>query len=239
MTQFSKNDDLTFDKKDRIISTFFIVFALIVFISQVLQFFHSRTIDRQYSEIISSKNIAIHATHSILIQSSTIQRTLFNLTVSKDSNELRNQRQKLLTAIQKNEADINSLKISFADANKDEQDLVQKILNANQEYKNKYNEYLTLISNKETKTDVLFDFRLHQLRPILDTYQNLQQDLLTALTNDFENQSDLLTEYNKKTGWTLLLFGLSPYIFIVLSLFYFILKLLGYSFFPKPGHQHK
>jgi len=75
------------------------------------------------------------------------------------------------------------------------------------------------------------------LRPVLDTYQGLQQDLLTMLTNDFENQSDALTYNNTRTGWTLLIFGLSPYIFILLSLSYFILKLLGYSFFPKTKLQ--
>jgi hypothetical protein len=233
MTQITPNDDLKFDNREKIISLFFIFFAIVVIFSQVLQFINAKKIDESYSRIITSKNKAIHATHSILIQSSTIQRALSNLSTTSDPGEVSNLKERLSDAIKKNEGNLITLQNSLSDNNKDEQELLQKINEASDTYKKRYQSYLQVLDDKNKSKDELYDLRVKSLRPALEGYQGLQQELLTMFTDDFSKQSQLLSETNNRTGLTLLALGMSPYIFILIALIYFILKLLGVSFFSK------
>lgn len=235
MTQIIPNNDSKFDGKDKLVSIFFVFFAIIIIISQILQFTNAKKTNEKYAAIISSKNKAIHATHTILISSSTIQRSLFNLTLSPDSTsgEVAKVKERLSLAIKNNEDNLVNLKSSFGSDNKEEQELLKKIDAANESYGKAYRTYLQLLASNEKSNEELQKFRLTILRPALDLYQSLQQELLTMLTNDFEKQSQLLSESGNRTGWTLLILGMSPYIFIFLSLIYFILKLIGVSFLSR------
>lgn len=239
MTQIRENDEVIFNRKDKIVSVFFILFALMILTAQILQFGHTQKIDKQYSQIISSKNKVIQATHSILLQSSLIQRSLFNLTMYIDSAQQATVKTRLANAIKKNQSDLDVLKTSFSDTSKDEKELVDKILAANQTYQKAKDDYLLLLlENKKTKEELL-DYRVKNLRPALDLYQGLQQDLLTMLINDFERQNNEITENNNKTSWTYLLMGISPYIFIMIALLYFVLNLVGLNFSETKASKYQ
>ena len=233
MTQIIENNEPKFDGKEKIIAIFFVFFAVIVIIAQVLQYTNTKKTDQKYSEIISSKNSAIHATHSILIQSSTIQRTLFNLTLNSDPEQVGILMERLTKAAKHNEDDLAVLKNTFSSDNKEEQELLGRIIRANEAYKDRYKTYMKLLNKKEKTKDELQTYRLTIMRPALDGYQGLQQELLTMFTNDFEKQSMQLSESNSRTSWTLLVLGMSPYLFVLLSLVYFILKLVGLSFLSR------
>ena len=191
------------------------LFALVILISQVLQFINTQIIDNKHNKYLIEKHEVTNASEEALIQSSRIQRALLNQAIATDSLEKKEIQARILSCEQKNEGALAAMaKGRFIIEDFDL--LFLKIWNAEQVYKSAYGFYLSfLVAGDRNKA---LAYKNATLRPALESYQELLQKLLTRISTSALEESQEITTYTNVSGWILFLLGISPYIYILSSL---------------------
>ena len=210
-------------QQEKIALTVLIVFALIIFLAQSLQFLNSRRIDGKYSKLIADCSYDIRTINGLLVHSSNIQRNALNLLLSENADQKTVFKIKILDNLALDKADIKKLDSSvFALSHQNEKDAIKQIELANVLYISKLDTVLNLVAQNEIEK--ASDYRLNSLRPTFTNYSDLQKELALQLTKNLIKESDHLTAYTNRSSLTLLLMGFSPIIFILMVLLYFAVR---------------
>ena len=210
-------------QQEKIALTVLIVFALIIFLAQSLQFLNSRRIDGKYSKLIADCSYDIRTINDLLVHSANIQRNALNVLLSENADQKTVFKIKIQDNLALDKADIKKLDSSvFALSHQNEKDAIEQIEAANALYISKLDTLLNLVD--ENKIQQASDYRLNFLRPTYANYQDLQKELSLQLTKNLIKESERLTSYTNRSSLTLLLMGFSPIFFALIVLLYFAVR---------------
>ncbi len=210
-------------QQEKIALTVLIVFALIIFLAQSLQFLNSRRIAGKYSKLIADCSYDIRTINDLLVHSANIQRNALNVLLSENADQKTVFKIKIQDNLALDKADIKKLDSSvFALSHQNEKDAIEQIEAANALYISKLDTLLNLVD--ENKIQQASDYRLNFLRPTYANYQDLQKELSLQLTKNLIKESERLTSYTNRSSLTLLLMGFSPIFFALIVLLYFAVR---------------
>ena len=205
----------------------FLVFALILLLSQVLQFINTKIIDNKHNRYLIQKNELTSASQAALLHSSRVQRALLNMAITTDPAEKKELHERIVSGQKKNEEALAVIGkgVFFMLDNHDM--LFSSIQKASLSYKSTYDSYLHFLAAGERNKAL--ELKNLALRPALETYQELLQKLLMQMSAKAILESKEITTYTDVSSGILFLLGISPFIYMISALVYAIFK-NDYSF---------
>jgi hypothetical protein len=83
-------NDVKFEKSEKRLLWVFGLFALIILVSQVLQFTNSRNNENEYRKMLVSRMIVVETSQKIMVETTAIHRSLLNLLIAAKPGEIEN-----------------------------------------------------------------------------------------------------------------------------------------------------
>lgn len=198
---------------------YLLAFGVFIIFFQVFQFVNTKNLTDSYYKIISDKNRLIVSINSILLESSTLQRSLLTLNLSTDSLERVKMNQRITESEKKIEQMIHVIK---ADSTIDKEVSVffERLKIDYIVYKGNFQIFLKIIEgNDKSEID---SFRKKELREALDAFQKSQTEFLELLIKIENRQMKCISKKSNRTGWILLLTG-NGILFVILMFMVYIL----------------
>jgi hypothetical protein len=85
-------------------------------------------------------------------------------------------------------------------------------------YQSNYKNYIVYIKAGELQNAI--EIKNSSVRPSLNAYQNMQQDLLTHITREVAEESEAVSSYSSVSAWVLFFIGLVPFVYAIGKLIY-------------------
>jgi hypothetical protein len=211
---------VTFTTREKTQLKFLIGFGFFILIFQVFQFINTRRANENYLEMIKGRDKLIVSVHSILLESSTLQRSLLSLDLANDTAEVNKMDQRISNSEQKIEELIGLISADTAVNHKEVSLLLTKLMDDYFAYKSTFRNFIKILEgNNET---LIEGYRKKELRHALELFQRSQTEFLQMLLKIEKIQVGNVSEKTNKTGLILLITGNIVLLLILLLMVYIL-----------------
>lgn len=206
-------NDVKFDKAEKRLMRLFAFFAVIILVSQVLQFFNGRNNDSDYHKMLVSRMIIVESSQRIMIETTSIHRSLLNMIIDSDPKQIDAFSDIASSSFLASEHEIEEIeKNIFTKKQKEEIDTMR--LN-NKAYENACHQLLVLLAIDKEKA---VEYKKDVVRPAFEKCQQAQTDLIEILNNDLQQESDRVASASFKSSILILVLGISPFLLFLIYL---------------------
>ena len=219
-------NDVKFEKSEKRMLRIFAFFAVVVLVSQIMQYINNRDNESKYQGMLVSMMKVVETSQDISVETTIVQRSLRSLLDVGNPNDILVFKELLQSSFPDIQNKIESMEMSMFStqqlANKNEMSLVSK------EYEKSCHEFLAVFETDKTKA---LDFRNKVVRPAFEKCQQTQTDLIDILNSDLQTESDRISAASNLSSVIILLLGISPFLFLFGYLLFQSSKIFYYEFF--------
>lgn len=220
------NEDVKFEKNEKRLLWLLGLFAVVILVSQVLQFTNSRNNENEYRKILVSRMIVVETSQKIMVETTAIHRSLLNLLIAAKPGEIENFRDISASLFAEMQREIETIdKNIFTTAQSDKKKELTAFI---KEYEQSCKQFLTLLETDNAKA---LDYKNAFVRPAFEKCQMAQTELINILNNDLQSEGDKLTSASATSSVIILLLGISPFLFFVLYFLFQSSRIVYYEFF--------
>jgi hypothetical protein len=219
-------NDVKFEKSEKRLLWVLALFAIIILVSQVLQFTNSRNNENEYRKMLVSRMIIVETSQKIMVETTAIHRSLLNLLIAAKPGEIENFRDIATSSFSEMQREIRTIdKNIFTTAQSDKK---AELATFTREYEQSSKQFLTLL---ETDIAKALDYKNTVVRPAFEKCQLAQTELVNTLNNDLQSESDKLTSASALSSVIILLLGISPFLLFALYFLFQSSRVLYYELF--------
>jgi hypothetical protein len=219
-------NDVKFEKSEKRLLWVFGLFALIILVSQVLQFTNSRNNENEYRKMLVSRMIVVETSQKIMVETTAIHRSLLNLLIAAKPGEIENFRDISSSSFLEMQREIETIdKNIFTTAQSDKK---TELAALTKEYEQLCKQFLSLLETDNAKA---LEYKNTAIRPAFEKCQLAQTELVNILNNDLQSESDKLTSASTTSSIVILLLGISPFLLFALYFLFQSSRIVYYEFF--------
>lgn len=219
-------NDVKFERSEKRLLWVFGLFALIILVSQVLQFTNSRNNENEYRKMLVSRMIVVETSQKIMVETTAIHRSLLNLLIAAKPGEIENFRDISASSFLEMQREIEAIdKNIFTTAQSEKK---SELAALTKEYEQLCKQFLVLLETDNAKA---LDYKNAFVRPAFEKCQLAQTELINILNNDLQSESDKLTSASATSSIVILLLGISPFLLFGLYFLFQSSRVLYYEFF--------
>lgn len=219
-------EDIKFEKSEKRMLWVFGLFAVLILVSQVLQFTTSRNNENEYRKMLVSRMIVVETSQKIMVETTAIHRSLLNLLITVKPGEIENFRDISSSSFSEMQREIETInKNIFTTAQSDKK---TELATFTKEYEQSCKQFLTLLETDNAKA---LEYKNAFVRPAFEKCQLAQTELVNILNNDLQVESDKLTSASAISSIVILLLGISPFLLFALYFLFQSSRIVYYEFF--------
>ncbi len=219
-------EDIKFENSEKRLLWLFGLFALVILVSQVLQFTNSRNNENEYRKMLVSRMIVVETSQKIMVETTAIHRSLLNLLITIRPGEIENFRDISVSSFSEIQREIEAIDENvFTTAQSDKK---SELATFTKEYEQFCKQFLMLLETDHAKA---LEYKNAYVRPAFEKCQFAQTELVNILNNDLHSESDKLTSDATSSSIIILLFGISPFLLLAIYFLFQSSRILYYEFF--------
>lgn len=219
-------NNVKFEKSEKRLLRILALFAVLILVAQVLQYFNNRRSETDYRKMLASSMQIVETSQNIIVETTNVQRTLRSLIDIGNPNDVivfKELLENSFPAIQGKIASIETNMFTSRQlAKKNEMAVLSKA------YEKTCNDFLAVFETDKIKA---LEFRNTVVRPAFEKCQQAQTDLITILNSDLQTESNRIAVASNRTSLVILLLGISPFLLLLAYLLFQSSRILYYELF--------
>jgi len=207
------NKNIEFDKAEKRLLRLFAFFAVIILVSQVLQFMNTRNNDNEYRKILVSRMIIVETSQRMMVQTTEIHRALLNTLIVPEQEQIAAFNDVAALSFLTNKRDMETIeKNVFTTTQLEKKNSMKQ---CTQSYEDACRQFILLLESDKSKA---IEYKNSVVRPAFENCQQVQTDLIDTLNKDLQAESDKIASASTKSSIIILILGISPFLLLVIYL---------------------